>query len=52
MAMFAQQRKGGSSRARAARARKGHQRRMGRNRFAGSGYKGHGSHRTKRSWMF
>lgn len=45
-----QPRKGGDPRARAARARKGHVRRRGRTRFAGSGYKGHKTYRTKRTW--
>ena len=56
MAGFAQ-RKGGSSRARAARARLGHTRRRGR-LFAVSGktgrahYKGHHTHRTKGLWTY
>lgn len=49
------QRKGGSSIARAARAKRGHARRQGRLFATQQGvapYKGARKHRTKRSWIF
>jgi hypothetical protein len=49
---FGRRSKGGSSAARAQRARKGHRRRKsGVLKDPQSGYKGHRSARTKRSWL-